>query len=252
MDRSFQFGGETRFKQIYACFDTHSISKKTRVVNESLQIFFLFFRKIEDISYFFQHLGVKMLLSWSMLVLLAVSFLCAGLTGQMDALSQAVPGGAAQGVQLVLALSGTLCLWSGLNRMMEATGIQRGLARLLRPLLRLLFPHAVSEPKTLAAISANVTANLLGLGNAATPLGIEAVRRMQDPRNPRRATDEMCRFLVLNTASVQLLPTTVAALRASSGAAQPFDIFPCVLMTSLCSVLAGESAAFLFARWSRS
>ena len=96
-----------------------------------------------------------MLLSWSMLVLLAVSFLCAGLTGQMDALSQAVPGGAAQGVQLVLALSGTLCLWSGLNRMMEATGIQRGLARLLRPLLRLLFPHAVSEPKTLAAISAH-------------------------------------------------------------------------------------------------
>ena len=97
-----------------------------------------------------------------------------------------------------------------------------------------------------------MTANLLGLGNAATPLGIEAVRRMQDPRNPHRASDEMCRFLVLNTASVQLLPTTVAALRASSGAAQPFDIFPCVLMTSLCSVLAGESAAFLFARWSRS
>ena len=100
-------------------------------------------------------------------------------------------------------------------------------------------------------LTANVAANLLGLGNAATPMGIAAVRRMQQHSGSARATDEMCRLIVLNTASIQLLPTTVAAVRAANGAAAPFDILPAVWLTSVCSVTAGLLAAFLFGRASR-
>ena len=189
-----------------------------------------------------------MVLSWVVFLFLAAAVLCGALSGRMDAVAAAVSAGAGQGVELALGLAGVICLWSALSELLEATGLSGALARSLRPLLRPLFPNAARDEETLGAVSANVTANLLGLGNAATPLGIRAVRHMRDPADPRRATDEMCRFIVLNTASVQLLPTTVAALRAGAGAASPFDILPCVLLTSLCSVVVGEAAAFLLGR----
>ena len=193
-----------------------------------------------------------MILSWIIFLFLAAAVVCGVLSGRMDAVAAAVSAGAGQGVELVLGLAGVICLWSALSEVLEAVGLSRWLARRMRPLLRQLFPAASGDPGTLEAISANVTANLLGLGNAATPLGIRAVQRMRDPANPLRATDEMCRFIVLNTASIQLLPTTVAAIRAGAGAQRPFDILPCVLITSLCSVVFGEGVAFLFSKWSRS
>lgn len=100
----------------------------------------------------------------------------------------------------------------------------------------------------MGALSGNVTANLLGLGSAATPLGIDAVRRMQALARTNEATDEMCRLVVMNTASIQLLPTTVAALRGSLGSAAPFDILPAVWITSVFSVAAGLGAAALLQR----
>lgn len=104
---------------------------------------------------------------------------------------------------------------------------------------------------TAAALEGAASAIRLALGNAATPMGIAAVRRMQQRSGSARATDEMCRLIVLNTASIQLLPTTVAAVRAANGAAAPFDILPAVWLTSVCSVTAGLLAAFLFGRASR-
>ncbi len=160
--------------------------------------------------------------------------------------------GAAAGAALAVSMAGFICLWSGLSRVMQAAGFHRLLARLFRPLLARLFPDSSREEAVFGAICANFTANLLGLGNAATPLGLDAVRKMQARSGSDRATDEMCRFIILNTASVQLLPTTVAALRAAAGAAHPFDLLPCVLFTSAAALLAGEGAAFLFARRSRS
>ena len=146
---------------------------------------------------------------------------------------------------MALSLAGPLCLWSGLAHVMEQAGLTEKLAVLLRPLLARLFPQSAKDPATLGHIAANMTANLLGLGNAATPLGIAAVKRMARHAPPGAASDEMCRLIVTNTASIQLIPTTVATVRLANGCATPFDILPAVWVTSLCSVTAGLLAATL-------
>lgn len=128
--------------------------------------------------------------------------------------------------------------------LMDRSGLSAGLARLLRPVLRRLLPRASRDDGTLAALSANVSANLLGLGNAATPMGIRAAERMARGCGGV-ADDELCRLVVLNTASIQLLPTTVAAVRSANGCAAPFDILPAVWASSILSVSAGLLAARL-------
>lgn len=186
---------------------------------------------------------------WSGMLLLAV--LAAAISGQLGAVSAAAMAGAERGAQLCLSLAGPLCLWAGLAAVLEGSGLSAKLAALLRPLLGHLFPAAARDAQALEKISGNFTANLLGLGNAATPLGIAAVQRMHRLSGGAAASDEMCRLIVLNTASIQLLPTTVAALRASAGAARPFAILPAVWLTSLGSVTVGLLAVRLFARWRR-
>ena len=156
--------------------------------------------------------------------------------------------GANQAITVSIQIAGPLCLWSGAGVLMEKAGIMAMLARLFSPLLQRLFPTAARDPVFAGSLSGNFCANLLGLGNAATPLGIAAVQRLRDPKQPGTATDEMCRLVVMNTASIQLLPTTVAAVRSAAGAAAPFDILPCVWITSLLSVSAGLFAARLFSR----
>ena len=186
---------------------------------------------------------------WMVLVVTAV--IAAALEGNLGALSPAVMEGASSAIRLALSLAGALCLWSGAAKALERAGGMRALARLARPVFRRLFPQTAQDETAMGYLTANVAANLLGLGNAATPMGIAAVRRMQQRSGSARATDEMCRLIVLNTASIQLLPTTVAAVRAANGAAAPFDILPAVWLTSVCSVTAGLLAAFLFGRASR-
>ena len=180
---------------------------------------------------------------WTGLVLAAV--VCGILTGQSAALTGAAMEGARTAAEVGLTLLGPLCLWSGVGALLQETGVSHSLMRLLRPVLGRLFPASFRDPEAAQNISTNVTANLLGLGNAATPSGVAAVRRMKMLSGGAEASDEMCRLVVLNTASVQLLPTTVAALRASNGAAAPFDILPAVWLTSVCSVTAGLLAARL-------
>lgn len=183
-----------------------------------------------------------MAMPYFLTVLLALSLLFGGITGQLSAVSSAAMAGAQAAVELCLSMAGAICLWSGVMTLMTRCGLSQKLARLLRPVLRRLLPNASRDSETLAAVSANVSANLLGLGNAATPLGIRAATRMAEGCGGV-ASDELCRLVVLNTASIQLLPTTVAAVRSAHGCTAPFDILPSVWLSSALSVAAGLLAA---------
>ena len=165
----------------------------------------------------------------------------------IGAVGNAAMEGAAAAVELCLSMAGIMCLWSGVMSIMKASGLMDGLSRLFRPVLTRLLPAACKDPDTLAALSGNVSANLLGLGNAATPLGIRAARRMAKGCGGT-ASNELCTLVVLNTASIQLLPTTVAGVRAALGSASPFDIVPAVWMASVLSGAAGLLAAKAFGR----
>ena len=177
----------------------------------------------------------------------AAAVICGAANGCMAAVSTAALDGARAAVELCNSLAGVLCLWSGFMELLKQCGLEAKLAALFRPLLRRLLPGACRDPETMAAVSGNLSANLLGLGNAATPLGIRAARRMALGAEGI-ASNELCRLVVLNTASVQLLPTTVAAVRAGCGAAAPFDILPAVWISSLLSVSVGLLAARLLER----
>ncbi len=179
---------------------------------------------------------------WTGMVLLSVLF---GIgNGSLAAVGQAALEGASSALELALGMAGAVCLWSAVMELMRRCGLADALARIFRPLLRRLLPRASRDQETLSAVSANVSANLLGLGNAATPLGIQAAQRMAIGCNGT-ASDELCRLVVLNTASIQLLPTTVSGIRAACGSAAPMDILPAVWLTSLLSVTAGLTAARL-------
>ena len=135
---------------------------------------------------------------------------------------------------------------------MEKIGVTAFLSRLLSPVLGRIFPSTKKDARLAGSLSANVCANFLGLGNAATPMGIAAVRRLKDPEEPTLATDEMCRLIVLNTASIQFLPTNVAAVRSALGCASPFDILPAVWVSSLLSASLGVLAAWCLGKvWTR-
>lgn len=185
---------------------------------------------------------------WSGMVLL--SFLFGLASGNLDAVTNAALEGARSAVELGISMAGILCLWSGVMEIMNACGLSACLARAFRPILRRLLPNACRDEETLSAISANVSANLLGLGNAATPLGIRAARRMARGCGGV-ASDELCLLVVLNTASIQLLPTTIASLRAAAGCSTPFDILPAVWLSSVWSVAAGLLTAHLLSRGRR-
>lgn len=186
-----------------------------------------------------------MAIVWGVMVMASV--VCAVAGGRMAQVSSAALEGARAAVELCISLAGVLCLWSGFMELLKQCGLERKLAALFHPLMRRLLPQASRDAETMAAVSGNLSANLLGLGNAATPLGIRAARRMALGAEGR-ATDELCRLVVLNTASVQLLPTTVAAVRAGCGSAAPFDILPAVWVSSILSVSVGLLAARLLER----
>ena len=192
-----------------------------------------------------------MAMAWIWTGMIVASVVYGAVNGTVGAVGNAAMEGAGAAVELCLNMAGVMCLWSGIMAIMKASGLMDGLSRLFRPVLRRLLPEASRDPDTMAALSGNVSANLLGLGNAATPLGVQAARRMARGRGGV-ASDELCTLVVLNTASIQLLPTTVAGVRAALGAASAFDILPAVWIASVLSVSAGLLAAKLFSRiWRR-
>lgn len=186
-----------------------------------------------------------MVTSWIWAGFAGVSILSSLLLSNGQALCAAVFQGAQAGIALAISMSGAICLWSGVGKLMEAAGVTGLLARLLGPLLHVLFPDTKEDPALARDLSANICANFLGLGNAATPMGISAAKRL---KRGDTATDQLCRLVVLNTASIQLIPANVAAVRLSLGCPAPFDILPAVWITSLCSAGLGVTAAWLLGR----
>ena len=180
---------------------------------------------------------------------LVVSSVSGALSGRGAETGLAALEGAPAAVQVIIGTGGLICLWCGVMEVMRRSGVMPALSRLLRPVLGRLFPRAARDTETLDALAANVSANFLGLGNAATPMGIKAAQGMARlSERPGTAGKELCLLVVLNTASIQLLPTTAAALRASYGSASPFDILPAVWISSALSVTVGLCAAALLAR----
>ena len=186
---------------------------------------------------------------WTVMVGAAV--VCGLLLGKGEAVAAAALEGAAAGVEVCLSMAGVLCLWMGVMEVMRRSGLAEGISRLLRPVIRRLFPDFAGDGAVMDAVAANMSANLLGLGNAATPLGLEAARGMAK-RSPGVASDSLCMLVVINTASIQLIPTTVAGIRAAAGSETPFDILPAVWLASAVSVAVGVSAARRMGRgWGR-
>lgn len=183
--------------------------------------------------------------------MVVASIFCGLATGNGPAVAAAAMEGAAAAVELCLSMAGVLCLWMGVMEIMRRSGLSDALSRLLRPLLRRLYPDFARDREIMDTISANLSANLLGLGNAATPLGLEAAREMSR-RSNGVACDGLCMLVVCNTASFQIIPTTVAAVRAGAGSAAPFDILPATWLASAISVTVGIGVAKLFARLWRS
>ena len=179
-----------------------------------------------------------------LLIFYTLSLFSAVMLGREAEAGRAILEGAQAALPFALQLAGGLCLWSSVTELFERAGLSTALSRLLSPVLRRLFPLGASDGETLAALSENVSANLLGLGNAATPAGIRAAKGL------RRlgSAEELCLLVVLNTASIQLFPSTVGSLRAALGAEAPFDIVPAVWFSSACSLLAGLGAAALLRR----
>ena len=182
---------------------------------------------------------MTMTVIWTGIV--TISVLCGILTGRGAEVAAAAVEGAGAAVELCLSIGGMMCLWTGVMEVMRRSGLADLLSRLLRPVLKRLYPSVKENVEIMDAISANVSANLLGLGNAATPMGLEAARNMSK-QSPGIASDALCMLVVCNTASIQLIPTTVATVRASAGCLRPFDILPAVWMASALSVSVGIAA----------
>ncbi|MBE7030623.1 MAG: nucleoside recognition protein [Ruminococcaceae bacterium] len=175
---------------------------------------------------------------WSGMMLL--SLMIAMWNGRLDATMQAAFESANNAIATVLGFIGVTALWTGLMRIAEKSGLVRVFSRIIRPLGRLIFPNLPPDSAAFSAISMNMVANILGLANAATPLGLTAMRELQKRNHsPNRASDEMCTFVVLNTASIQLIPSTLIGIRASFGSAAPSEIILPVWVVSLLTATVG-------------
>ena len=182
---------------------------------------------------------------------LIISFIACIITKSSAALSSGFLEGADNAVKIALKLLATLSLWNGISEIMTQSGLHKKIEKLLSPLMRLIFPTYRGTPAG-EAICANITANLLGLGNAATPLGIEAMRRIKAQSGNSFADNETVRFVVINSAALTLIPATVASLRAQSGSSEPFSVLIPVWLSGILSLFAGLLAEKLLSkRWKK-
>ncbi|ARU63145.1 spore maturation protein [Tumebacillus avium] len=184
---------------------------------------------------------------WVFMILAGV--VVAALNGRMDLVTNAVLNGAKQGVVVCFGLLSIMVFWLGLMKIAEAAGLVQSFAKVLYPLARFLYPSVPKDHPAMGSIVANMSANMLGLGNAATPLGLKAMRELQD-LNPDKqtASDAMCTLLAINTSGLTIIPATVIGLRLQYGSTNPTEI---VVSTVLATFLATTTAVFLD-RWYRS
>ena len=184
---------------------------------------------------------------------LCLAGLCWGMAAARSALlTEAVLAAMRDAISLAMKLAGGFALWSGMLHIVEKSGAIRGLTRILSPALSKLFPDVTDENPAREAMAMNMAANMLGLGNAATPMGLRAVRLLSEQRSGEAAaTDAICMFLVINASSLQLFPTTVIALRAAAGSVSPTSILLPTLASTAISTGAGIAACLLLSKWGR-
>ena len=176
------------------------------------------------------------MLSFVFVFMIVVSIACSLVLGRTAELSQSMMDGASQAVELLIMMSGMMCLWSGVMEVAKECKLTEKLSKLFSPVLKLVFPELDKESRAFELISMNVSANLLGLGNAATPLGLSAMKELKGDSDSDVATDSMITFVVMNTASIQLLPTTIGTMRSALGSKAPFDIIFCVWISSVAAL----------------
>ena len=175
-----------------------------------------------------------------LVVIPLVSVIFSLFNGTMQELSASIPEKSGEAVELVISLCGIMCFWSGLMKVAERAGLTEKLSKLIAPIVGLLFRGVKKGGKAAGLITMNLAANILGLGNASTPLGIAAMKAIAEENSDfhgtqKSATDDMIMLAVLNTASLQIIPATAGALRLANGVAEPFDILPCVWVVSFYS-----------------
>ncbi len=182
---------------------------------------------------------------WGFIVV--ISLICAVFTGNLQNLSQGIMDGASQAVTLIVTMAGIMCLWSGIMEIGDRCGFTAFISKLLSPILSLLFKKLDKNSVAYKSICMNISANLLGLGNAATPFGLSAMKDLDTINNrSKKASNEMVIFVVMNTASLQILPTMVGTLRQSFGSETPFDILPAVWVSSVCALAVALILAIAF------
>ena len=180
-------------------------------------------------------------------IFIIMSFIFAILTGKLNELNTAIFNSSTEAVQTTITFLGTMCLWSGLMKIIQETTLIYKINNVLRPVMKTIFPKIKKEDEAYNAITMNMSANVLGLGNAATPLGLKAIEILQQ-ENPKKDTlsDNMAMFIILNTASIQIIPTTVIAIRASLGAQNPAAIIVPIWIATVIADIVGIIVTKIF------
>ncbi|MCR4401266.1 MAG: spore maturation protein [Firmicutes bacterium] len=187
------------------------------------------------------------------LFLIAAGVVTGLFTGTSEAVTRAALDSAGSAVTLCLGLIGAMALWCGIMKVAEEAGVARSIARLVAPAARLLFPSVPARHPAVAAVAMSITANLLGMGNAATPLGIKAMEELAAlSRDKGEASDAMCTFVAMCTAGVTLVPTTIIAVRSQLGSRSPSEVVAPIILVNLLATLVAVIADRFFRPVSRS
>ena len=185
-------------------------------------------------------------------IFIIISFSYAIFSGNLESLNSAIFNSTSDAVNLSINLLGTICLWNGIMQIASKTNIINKLTNFLKPIMKILFPEIRKNKQIQQEISMNIIANMLGLGNAATPLGLKAMKTMQK-ENPKKdtLTNSMMMFIVINTASIQIIPTTVIAIRNSLGSQNPTQIIFPVWIATICAAIGGIVATKLLIKFNK-
>lgn len=184
-------------------------------------------------------------------VFIIISIVYGILIGKINEINMSIFNSVDNAVETTIKLVGTICLWNGIIKVIEKTSLINTLKKILKPILKIIFPEIKEESKEYGEISMNIIANILGLGNAATPIGINAMKSMQEAnKDKRKLNNSMALFIIINTASIQIIPTTVIAIRTALGSSNPTQIIPAVWIATICSATTAIlMAKILMKRW---
>ncbi|MDF2631005.1 MAG: spore maturation protein [Symbiobacteriaceae bacterium] len=189
-------------------------------------------------------------LIWTALMVIGVAV--AAMTGRAGAVTDAAFQAGKVAIETIIGLAGLMALWMGLMKVAEKSGLMEGLAWLLRPIVRLLFPTLPGNHPAVGAILMNISANMLGLGSAATPMGLKAMQELQELNDEKEtASEAMCTFLTLNTSSITLIPGTIIALRATYKSVNPAEVVGATLVASVVAGIFGILLDWLVRKYNR-